>query len=205
VDVSGSGITAGPRALLLSGAVGGLLATVPPDEFLPAANDYLTRQRWSLGFASAIYLQLNLRTGEYSVRAAGHPPALHFAPQQAPVWQSVQASGTVLGVLPELTGTAAGGVIRPGDALLLYTDGVIEDRSKDLDAGTSRLRDSVEQLALHNHWDGMAARLVDLVPALQDDDRTVVVIRRAPVPAEAAGSATPVAMPGHGPASASSR
>jgi len=64
IDVSGSGITAGPRALLLSGAVGGLLGSVPPDEFLEAANSYLARQQWSLGFASAIYVQLDLDTGE---------------------------------------------------------------------------------------------------------------------------------------------
>jgi len=94
VDVSGSGITAGPRALLLSGAVGGLLGSVPPEDFLPAANDYLARQQWSLGFASAIYLRLDLRTGNYSVRVAGHPPAMHFRPDQIPRWQISAASGT---------------------------------------------------------------------------------------------------------------
>src|SRR5206468_2135115 len=96
VDVSGSGITAGPRALLLSGAVGGLLGSVPPEDFLAAANDYLARQQWSLGFASAIYVRLDLNTGEYTVRVAGHPPAMHFRPSQTPAWRASTASGTVL-------------------------------------------------------------------------------------------------------------
>ncbi|HEY0617438.1 MAG TPA: serine/threonine-protein phosphatase, partial [Kribbella sp.] len=46
VDVSGKGIDAGTRALLLSGAFGGLLGVVPIEEFLPAANHYLRRQDW---------------------------------------------------------------------------------------------------------------------------------------------------------------
>ena len=41
VDVSGKGVEAGSRALLLSGALGGLLGAMGREEVLPAANDYL--------------------------------------------------------------------------------------------------------------------------------------------------------------------
>src|SRR4051812_17081579 len=47
VDVSGKGVNAGSRALLLSGAFGGLLGALPQEQFLPAANEYLMRQDWS--------------------------------------------------------------------------------------------------------------------------------------------------------------
>ena len=60
VDVSGKGEEAGTRALLLSGAFGGLLGALPPAEFLPAANDYLLRQDWDEGFATAVHLSLDL-------------------------------------------------------------------------------------------------------------------------------------------------
>ncbi len=184
VDVSGSGITAGPRSLLLSGAVGGLLGAVPPEEFLAAANDYLTRQQWSLGFASAIYVCLNLDSGDYEVRVAGHPPAMHFQPDQAPPWRVSRASGTVLGVLPDLAGAADRDILRPGEALFLYTDGVIEDRTRDLDAGTLRFKESAELLAARDNWVGVARYLIERVPTEQDDDRTVVMIRRQPAPVE---------------------
>ncbi|MGZ4446931.1 MAG: hypothetical protein ACXVEC_09530 [Nocardioides sp.] len=46
VDVSGKGEQAGTRALLLSGAFGGLLTALHADRFLPAANNYLLRQGW---------------------------------------------------------------------------------------------------------------------------------------------------------------
>jgi serine phosphatase RsbU (regulator of sigma subunit) len=180
VDVSGSGIAAGPRALLLSGAVGGLLGSVPAADFLPAANDYLARQQWSLGFASAIYLRLDLDTGEYGLRVAGHPPALQFRPNLAPPWHSSTATGTVLGVLPDLTGTPEYGVLQPGESMFLYTDGVIEDRTRDLDAGSLRFRQTVESLAEQDRWDGVAEQLIERVPTELSDDRTVVVIRRQP-------------------------
>lgn len=182
VDVSGSGITAGPRALLLSGAVGGLLGAVPPEDFLPAANSYLARQQWSLGFASAVYLRLDLRSGEYALRVAGHPPALQYRPDRTPAWRTSTATGTVLGVLPELTGIPEHGVLQPGESLFLYTDGVIEDRAKDLEVGAARFRQNVELIAGRHSWEGAARYLVERVPTEATDDRTVVVIRRDPVP-----------------------
>jgi serine phosphatase RsbU (regulator of sigma subunit) len=190
IDVSGNGIAAGPRALLLSGAVGGLLGSVEPDVFLTAANDYLSRQQWSLGFASAIYVRVNLSTGKYEVRVAGHPPAVHFRPRQTPPWRTSSASGTVLGVLPTLTGTADFDALQPGEALFLYTDGVVEDRTRDIDAGTQRLKDAVELLAARNSWQGAAGHVIERVPTVHDDDRTVVMIRRDPAPAPLV--ATPV-------------
>ena len=50
VDVSGKGIDAGTRALLLSGAFGGLLGSVPREEFLPACNAYMRRGAGQRGF-----------------------------------------------------------------------------------------------------------------------------------------------------------
>ena len=184
IDVAGCGIAAGPRALLLSGAVGGLLGSVPAEQFLAATNDYLARQQWSVGLASAIYVELDLGSGQYSIRVAGHPPALHFRPTEAPPWRTSQAAGTVLGVLPALAGVLDRGVLQPGEALVLYTDGVVEDRARGIDAGTRRLMDGVEALAgARPAGTGLATTLIDQVPERTDDDRTLVLIQRhAPLP-----------------------
>src|SRR5918992_2347174 len=77
VDVSGKGADAGTRALLLSGAFGGLIGALPTEKFLPAANDYLFLQDWDEGFATAIHMSLELATGDFEIRTAGHPPAVH--------------------------------------------------------------------------------------------------------------------------------
>ncbi|HSP60055.1 MAG TPA: SpoIIE family protein phosphatase [Ornithinimicrobium sp.] len=78
VDVSGKGVEAGTKSLLLSGAFGGLLSSLPSAGFLPAANDFLMRQDWSEGFATAVHLSLDLATGEFELRSAGHPPAVQL-------------------------------------------------------------------------------------------------------------------------------
>src|SRR4051812_18026522 len=78
VDVSGKGVDAGTRSLLLSGALGGLIGAVSPASFLPSANDFLLRQAWDEGFATAVHLHVDLVTGDYELRSAGHPPAIGF-------------------------------------------------------------------------------------------------------------------------------
>jgi len=194
IDVAGCGITAGPRALLLSGAVGGLLGTVPAEEFLAAVNDYLARQQGSVGLASAVYLQLDLDSGEYLVRVAGHPPALHYRPGAPSRWRTSVAAGTVLGALPSVTGVLDRAVLQPGEALFLYTDGVVEDRAAGLEAGTRRLMGSVEALAGGRPpAAGLAGLLIEQVPSTLADDRTLVVIQREP--AELLAAREPVASP----------
>ena len=71
VDVSGKGEQAGSRSLLLSGAFGGLLGALEPEGFLVAANDYLLRQDWSEGFATAVHVAH--RPGHRASSSSGRP------------------------------------------------------------------------------------------------------------------------------------
>lgn len=177
VDVSGKGVDAGTRALLLSGAAGGLLGSVPRERFLPAANAYLLRQHWDEGFATAVHLALDLRTGSYIVESAGHPPPVQFEAGSG-TWQVTRgADGTVLGVLPEVSYTPARGVLRRGDALLLYTDGLVEARGRDIDLGVDRLLGRAEQLVTRGFRDG-AGELVTALSSPNHDDCALVVIWR---------------------------
>jgi Stage II sporulation protein E (SpoIIE) len=147
VDVSGKGIDAGTRALLLSGAFGGLLGSVPREEFLPACNAYMRRRGAAAeGFVTAVHLSLDLASGEYVIDSAGHPPAVHYD-AAAGRWRLTRARGIVLGVVPDLRGAAAEterGVLQRGDALMLYTDGLVEAPGRDIDAGTDRLLGEAE-------------------------------------------------------------
>ena len=54
VDVSGKGLDAGTRSLVLSGAFDALIGSVPPADFMVAANDYVARQEWAEGFALSL-------------------------------------------------------------------------------------------------------------------------------------------------------
>ena len=175
VDVSGKGADAGTRALLLSGAFGGLLGALPPGEFLPAANDYLLRQEWAEGFATAIHLSLDLGTGDYEVRAAGHPPAVHRHAGSGR-WSVLRTEGPVLGLIPGAEFTCVTGRLTPGDAVLLYTDGMVEEPRRDIDLGIDRMLGEAESL-LRGSFDGAASRLASSLGS-PDDDRAMVVVHR---------------------------
>jgi hypothetical protein len=175
VDVSGKGLGAGTRALLLSGAFGGLLGSVPPEQFLPSANGYLLRQGWVEGFATAVYLVLDLRTGVFQIRTAGHPPAVQLHAGSGR-WAVQLSEGPVLGVMEQAHFSVAHGRLHPGDALLLYTDGLVETPQRDIMLGIDKLLGEAERLATRG-FDQGATRLVDRI-ASQNDDRALVLLHR---------------------------
>lgn len=176
VDVSGKGQTAASRALMLSGAFGGLLGALPPDRFLPAANEFLLRQEWREGFATAVHLSLDLESGYFEVRTAGHPPAL-FRDAGCGRWQVLGTGGPLLGMMPVTDFEPRWGTLRAGDGLMLYTDGMVERRSADIGLGIDRLLGAAEQIS-RGEFAGLAGRLVEVVGAA-DDDRTMLVLSRA--------------------------
>jgi hypothetical protein len=177
VDVSGKGVEAGTRALVLSGALAGLLGALPSEEFLDAANAFLLRQGATEGFATATHLRLDLATGDYRIAAAGHPPAAHYAGGSGR-WRMTAARGTVLGVVDDLQLVPEAGRLRPHDALLLYTDGLVERPGRDVAIGTDKLLGEAERL-IPRGFAGGAARIVDAAGGNASDDQALVLLWRA--------------------------
>jgi Stage II sporulation protein E (SpoIIE) len=176
VDVSGKGVEAGTRALLLSGAFGGLLGALPAAQFLPAANEYVLRQHWEEGFATAVHLSLNLVDATYEVRTAGHPPAVRRAAGSGR-WSVLPSSGPILGLLQDAQFVCASGSLAAGDAMLLYTDGMVERPRHDIDQGLDRLLGKAERL-VRGDFTGASDRLVEAI-GTASDDRAVVVVTRS--------------------------
>jgi serine phosphatase RsbU (regulator of sigma subunit) len=160
----------------LSGALGGLLGAVPPDQFLVGANNYLLRQNWHEGFATAVHLAVDLVTGQFSITSAGHPPAAWFDAGSGR-WTTVEADGAMLGLLPCTEYVAERGAVRQGDALLLYTDGLIEVPGRDLSMGVDKLLGEAERLVTLGFESG-ARHLIDAAAPGAADDRALVVIHR---------------------------
>lgn len=176
VDVSGNGLAAGTRALMLSGAFGGLLGAVPAERFLAAANHYLLRQRWDEGFATGVHLAIDLVTGSFQVGSAGHPPAVQFHAGSGS-WEVGTASGPAFGLVPDAQFEFAAGQLLPGDAMLLYTDGLVEKADRDISVGLDRLLGEAERLVTGGFESG-ANRLMMAVSDSESDDRACVLIWR---------------------------
>lgn len=181
VDVSGKGIDAGTRALLLSGAFGGLLGVVAVEEFLPAANHYLRRQDWNEDFATVVHVAVDLNTGAFEVRTAGHPPAIQFDSWSGR-WQTRDADGPLLGLVEAPDFVVNRGQLKMGDALFLYSDGMVETPRRDIERGTDRLTGHAERLVATG-FRGAALELVDEIGG-PGDDSAIVVIHRKTNPSE---------------------
>jgi hypothetical protein len=177
VDVSGKGVDAGTRSLLLSGAFGALLGAAAAPRFLTSANDFLVAQGWDEGFATAVHLCLNLHTGDYELRSAGHPPAIQFFAGSGR-WQVLgEAGGPVLGLVPDAHFPVVRGRLARHDALLMYTDGLVERPRRDIGQGIDRLIGEAER-RVRTGFEGAAEQLVARLGSAADDCALVVVQRR---------------------------
>jgi hypothetical protein len=174
VDVCGKGTAAGPAALQFAGALGGLVGALPQPELFHAANDFLLRQG-DEAFATAVHLVVDLGDGSYRITSAGHPPALRWNLTSRD-WVIDNARGTALGVLADPELHSSEGRLFPGEALLFYTDGVVESRTSHIDVGIAWLQRAARD-AVGNGFRGAARRIIDEVDS-GDDDRAVLILSR---------------------------
>ncbi|UMG92466.1 PP2C family protein-serine/threonine phosphatase [Nocardioides sp. TF02-7] len=175
VDVCGKGEGAVPDAVQLSGALQGLLVAVPESGLMAAANEFLLRLPCPESFATAVQVVVDFATGRYVVRSAGHPPVLRWR-REPGEWVVDSARGTALGVVDRPEMHVSEGVLARGEALLFYTDGVVEARGSDIDTGIAWL----QRVAADAVAEGFAAapgRIIDQVER-GDDDRAVLVLVR---------------------------
>src|SRR6202044_3802629 len=117
--------------------------------------------------------------GEFVIASAGHPPAAQFEAGSGR-WRLTAARGIVLGVVTDLRIQPERGQLRPGDALMLYTDGLVEVPGRDIDAGIDRLLGEADHLIAGGFAPG-AARLVQTMQAgrASSDDCALVLIWRS--------------------------
>lgn len=176
VDVCGKGVSAGTQSLHFAGALGGLLGALPPVKLFEAANQFLLRQEWEDGFATAAHVVLDLKSGDYTVVSAGHPPALRWDSSWTE-WFVDGARGVALGVMEDPEFTVSTGNLKHGDALLFYTDGVTESHSHDLDEGIRWLVDAATDGIAKHGFDGLPSKVLSKI-VRGDDDQAILMIAR---------------------------
>lgn len=178
LDISGKGYGAGSRALMLAGAMGGLLGAVPPGEYLGAANRHLCRTQAEDEFATAVHLSIELGTGSYEVSYAGHPPAVQYF-AGAGRWRSLVGSrGPALGIVEGARYPQIAGTLRRGDAIILFSDGIVEARDRSLTQGLDAMVGKAEKSSVGG-FAGLALTLCENAPCREDDDRSAFVIWRS--------------------------
>ena len=188
-DVSGKGVPAALYMMRAKATIKGIAQTgVPLDEVVEKTGDALSRDNDANMFVTAWIGELNLSTGVVTYVNAGHNPPISMS-GGTKVEYVRGRSGMVLGAMEGLKYRVHRFLLRPGDALYLYTDGITEqpDVRGEL-FGEDRLRFSLETM-LANGVETMKGGASPLMSAVfhavlahggeveQADDCTQLVVR----------------------------
>ena len=183
-DVRGKGVEAASVTALARYTIRAVtLKDDRPSEILTALNEAMLRQLSEDRFCTAACIRLEPADGSpgvgIDVSRAGHPAPLLVRPD-SPV-EEVGPPGRVLGVFDDAELGDGSLRLMPGEALVLYTDGVTEARSPDGDFfGDERLRCLLRSCSGLDAA-GIAARIKNVVLDFQEgcprDDLAVLVLR----------------------------
>lgn len=186
-DACGKGISAAlfmaiSKALLKSEGSRG----IAPEEVLSRVNNLLCPENQRCMFATVCCVTFTPQTGEVRCASAGHPfPVLGTAEGEVKFVQS--HTGTALGVVENSQYVAQRFFLKPGDLLLLYSDGVTEATSAKRELFSEhRLLESVRRrhsFALDELISGIRADIAahELFEQ-RSDDITLLALRYKGVP-----------------------
>lgn len=190
-DASGHGLLA---ALLVRDVYVGLRMGIGGDlkiaRTIERLNRILNKSRLTTKFVSLFYAELEPE-GDVVYVNAGHPSPLCFRARDRS-FAELASTGLVLGPVPDARYSRRAEKMEPGDVLLLYTDGISEARDpKGREFSPVRIRRHVMENRKKSARE-IALRLLDTIRIWtdghpQEDDQTIVVIRRGRV----GSSATP--------------
>ena len=114
-----------------------------PGEVLERTNTALARLLPE-AMATAVYAVLDLATGDLTYANAGHPPPLMITGTGQAEYLD-DAAGVMLGACEHISVSAGQRRLTPGTGLLFYTDGLVENRCRDIDEGLGALAAALKQ------------------------------------------------------------
>ncbi|MFD3584143.1 SpoIIE family protein phosphatase [Streptomyces sp. NPDC058683] len=185
-DVVGHGINATAAMGRLRTAVHMLAEMeLPPDELLTRLDDTIQRlgegvpdtpgQMTAVMGATCLYAVYDPATRKCTMARAGHPPPAIIDPRGRVVFPDLPA-GTPLGIGAGVPFEAVELELPEGSLLALYTDGLIETRDHDIDAGMHRLGTALAQP--RRSLDDLCTRAMETVPGqAPSDDVTLLLVR----------------------------
>ena len=181
-DVAGKGV---PAALIMATFRAALRTQVRNDfairQIIRKVNFLLWESTADSQFVTAVYGVLDTTSGRFTYTNAGHNPPLLFRVDGSVV--ELNRGGPALGVFDTADYEEAIVDLLPGDALLLYTDGVIEAANEDSkEFGVKRLQQTVVVTSELSAFKTVRA-ILDATRAFSGtdsfaDDFTLVVIKR---------------------------
>jgi sigma-B regulation protein RsbU (phosphoserine phosphatase) len=144
IDVSGHGISSALMTARLAGYLSGVapeqnvalrrlpdgsLEPRPPGETIAALNDLFLNEMETELYFTLLLADVDLETGRVVMAQAGHPyPALQRANGRV---EALGCGGLPVGLIPGATFEEFEVYLRPGDRLMIHSDGVVECATQD--------------------------------------------------------------------------
>lgn len=180
-DVSGKGVAAGLLMPSIEVALRMDARRFPgTNDLLRAFNNVVLQVTQGKRFISMFYGKLCSTSNALQYTNAGHNPPLLIRTGTTPM--PLQKGGPVLGVIPDADYETESITLHKGDALILYTDGVVE--AEDEAGEQYSLQRLAALISSHPHATAqeLITRIHDSVTSFggaraQQDDMTMVVVR----------------------------
>jgi serine phosphatase RsbU (regulator of sigma subunit)/CheY-like chemotaxis protein/anti-sigma regulatory factor (Ser/Thr protein kinase) len=180
-DVVGRGVPAAAMMGRLRHALHAYLAEGHGPAAALARLDALVEQSGPGTLATVACGCYDPTTGALVHASAGHPPPLVAAPGQAPEFID-HPLGLPIGVMPDATFEQRRLEVDPGTIVLLFTDGLVEDRELPIGEGLERLRAGVTSDPDLERWlEGTVERMT--AGRTVDDDVAALAIQVEVTPA----------------------
>jgi serine phosphatase RsbU (regulator of sigma subunit) len=184
-DVAGHGVRAAVTMGRLRTAIHTLARLeLPPAESLQQLDELMhTLGEREPHFATCAYAIFDAVSGNIEVAVAGHLPPLLVRPDGSNEYLDV-APAPPLGV-GEGPIESRQFSVEDGSMFLLYTDGLVENRTRDIDDGLGRLQKIFSESAPDRSLEDLCKAMLDGVYAdYQRDDIAVLLARLSRIPAD---------------------
>jgi sigma-B regulation protein RsbU (phosphoserine phosphatase) len=180
-DVSGKGIAA---ALIMAAFRASLIAEIRNNYAMRTTMGKVNKLLWESieadRFVTALFGVLDTEARRFTYVNAGHNPALLYRASSGQ-FETLDATGPLLGTFETATFKERVVELRPGDVLVMYTDGVTEAMTPAGELfGEERLRREIEKRReepaakiVRGIWEAVLA----FEAGEQEDDATLVVVR----------------------------
>lgn len=185
-DVMGKGM---PASMLMANIQASLRIIVPesrsPHEVVVRLNRLFHHNISLTKFVSLFIARLDLPSGQIQyVNAGHHPPfVIRWSAGEAVRFEALRPTGPAIGLAEESLFAVDEALVRRGDLLVMYTDGILETRSAEGEEfGEQRLKNLLGRISRHPVQEIAHEVRTQLYAfagkSVPDDDATVIVSRR---------------------------
>ena len=191
-DVSGHGLAVESMSTKLRELMQKYLAALDQSRLMSDLNEAVRQELDGVHYATMVAIGFHSRRGLLAMTNAGHPPPLWYRANRGD-WEWLEPDpqragprsrnrGTPLGLLPNISYPRMMVKLKPGDLIVLYSDGISEATNPD---GQELGRDQLMTLARalrSTSAETFGLQLVDAINEFRgdrapDDDETIIVLQ----------------------------